>query len=96
MSPQEILLLSVGGFGGIRIGDDIGNTANDGSEVNIGPFGLLRVHAADTVLSAQTTGNLTNITGWPLAVGDYGGYFDSVEVSGGDITAYKIPTRTRP
>ena len=90
-STQDSLAHANGVFGGIRISDAIGNTGADGSAVIEGPFGLIDVLAPST-FSAFTTGNIQNFTGYMLSGDMYGGRFTSLELSGGDVIAYRFPT----
>lgn len=90
-STQEAITHANGTFGGIRISEAIGNTGSDGSAIQDGPFGLIHVHAPST-FSAFTTGNVENFTGYALSGDMYGGRFISLELSGGDVTAYRYPT----
>lgn len=89
-SVQDSLAAANGMFGGIRVSDAIGNTGADGSAIQDGPFGLIIVQS-DSTFSPFTTGNVENFTGYSLGAGVYGGLFTSLELSGGDVIAYKAP-----
>lgn len=92
LSTQDSLVHQNGAFGGIRISDTIGNTGNAGANIFTGNYGLIIVHSSST-LSANTSTNILNLTGYSLTAGTYGGIHSTVQLSGGDITVYNYPKR---
>lgn len=91
-SVQDLLASQNGLFGADHIADSVGNTGTGPANIHTGLYGFMVVHEQST-LSANSTGlNITNLTGVSLSAGTYAGLYPAVQLSGGDITMYKVPS----